>query len=87
VEALGALALICVFFPLFLAPLAVVVVLHYLILHLYRVTSRELRRLNSQTRSPLFAHVAETLDGLTTLRAYRVQEAFTRVNDRLLDVN
>lgn len=37
----------------------------------YRTTAIDLRRLESLARSPLYSHFDETLDGLTTLRAYR----------------
>lgn len=37
----------------------------------YRSTSRELRRLDSVSRSPIYASFTETLDGSSTLRAFK----------------
>ena len=37
---------------------------------------RQLRRLNSVTRSPIFSHFGETLSGVSTIRAYDVQNRF-----------
>lgn len=39
----------------------------------YRPINRDLQRLESTTRSPIFAHFSETLDGVPTLRAYNQQ--------------
>ncbi|EQC37405.1 hypothetical protein SDRG_05009 [Saprolegnia diclina VS20] len=50
-------------------------------------TSRELQRLESISRSPLYALMAETLDGLPTIRAYGVQSTFVRRMTHLLDRN
>jgi len=42
----------------------------------YLSTSRELRRLDSITRSPIFAHLQETLNGAETIRAYDQSDRF-----------
>eukprot|EP01052_Picozoa_sp_SAG31_P020350 SAG31_NODE_1525_length_8006_cov_5.106614_5_plen_494_part_00 len=36
----------------------------------YRLSARELKRLNSISRSPIFSHFGETLNNLTTVRAF-----------------
>ena len=53
---------------LVLAPL--VPVYHWL-QELYRLTSRELKRLSSVTLSPVYSHFNETLLGLSTIRSFR----------------
>ena len=40
------------------------------------VCCRELQRLDSITRSPIFSHFSETLGGLTTIRAFGHQPRF-----------
>lgn len=42
----------------------------------YRSTSRELRRLDSVSRSPIYASFTETLDGSSTIRAFKAEEYF-----------
>ena len=49
--------------PLFLAVLALVLIAFVLLLLCYLPTSRQLRRLESVTRSPVYSHVAETIQG------------------------
>ncbi|CAI5723801.1 unnamed protein product [Hyaloperonospora brassicae] len=50
-------------------------------------TSRELQRLDSISRSPIFALLSETLDGLSTIRAFGVEKSFIDHNNYLLDNN
>ncbi|OAQ30743.1 ATP-binding cassette transporter 1 [Linnemannia elongata AG-77] len=50
-------------------------------------TSREIRRLDSVSRSPVFAHFQETLGGISTIRAYRQQKRFVDGNEHRLDQN
>lgn len=49
--------------------------------------SRELKRLSSVTRSPIYEHFSETLDGLMTIRAFRESHRFAAENERKLDFN
>ncbi|KAK8352970.1 hypothetical protein V6Z12_A05G127200 [Gossypium hirsutum] len=42
----------------------------------YRSTSRELRRLDSVSRSPIYASFTETLDGSSTIRAFHSEDYF-----------
>ncbi|KAI9326765.1 P-loop containing nucleoside triphosphate hydrolase protein [Zopfochytrium polystomum] len=67
--------------PLFAAPLIPMLVVYYSIQRLYRQTSRELKRLESISRSPLYANFGETLTGLSTIRAFREEARFTKNND------
>ncbi|KAF9162294.1 hypothetical protein DFQ26_003685 [Actinomortierella ambigua] len=53
----------------------------------YLATSRELRRLDSVSRSPIFAHFQETLGGISTIRAYRQQQRFIQGNESRIDTN
>ena len=53
----------------------------------YLRTSRELKRLDSVSRSPVYAHFQESLGGLTTIRAYRQQQRFVLENEWRMDAN
>ncbi|KAJ1949706.1 hypothetical protein FBU59_001024 [Linderina macrospora] len=47
----------------------------------YLFSSRELRRLDSTTRSPVFAHFQESIGGAPTIRAYGQESRFTGENE------
>lgn len=50
-------------------------------------TAREIKRLDSVTKSPLLAHFSETLQGTVTIRAYGEQHRFMATNAQRLDTN
>jgi len=51
----------------------------------YVPASRELKRLDSVARSPIYSHFSETLMGSSTVRAYGQSERFMEVNRGRLD--
>ncbi|KAK0521189.1 hypothetical protein OC834_006756 [Tilletia horrida] len=53
----------------------------------YRRTSREAKRLDSILRSRLYASFGETLTGLASIRAFRAQKRFVRMNEVNIDYN
>jgi ABC-type multidrug transport system fused ATPase/permease subunit len=56
-----------------------------LITNFYRQVARELKRLDSISRSPVFAHFGESVDGLSTIRSFQRQELFRRGNEVRLE--
>ncbi|GIC86176.1 uncharacterized protein Aud_002541 [Aspergillus udagawae] len=53
----------------------------------YLRTSRQLRLLDLELKSPLFSSISETLEGLPTIRAFGWQEKFERRNQERLDAS
>lgn len=53
----------------------------------YLATSRELKRLDAVSRSPIFAWFSESLAGLSTIRAFNQQAVFIDNNQRKVDRN
>lgn len=51
----------------------------------YLRTSRQLRFLDLEAKSPLYSHFMETIAGLVTIRAFSWQDDLIRVNERSLD--
>ena len=69
-------------FALLILPISAV---YIYIQRYYLRTSRELKRLESVSKSPIFAHFQESLGGLTTIRAYRHQNRFLLENEWRVD--
>ena len=54
---------------------------------IYVTTGRQVKRIESIKRSPVFANFAETLNGVSSIRAYDQQPRFIRQADQLIDDN
>ena len=50
--------------------------LHIKPLRVYVATSRQLRRIESVSRSPIYSHFLETITGFSTIRAFSQQQRF-----------
>jgi ATP-binding cassette subfamily C (CFTR/MRP) protein 1 len=50
-------------------------------------TSRQLKRLEAVTRSPIFSHFSETLAGVSVIRTYQACERFIRESLDRIDKN
>lgn len=53
----------------------------------YVATSRQLKRIESVSRSPIYSHFLETINGASTIRAYSQQQRFIRDNYYRTDEN
>jgi ABC-type multidrug transport system fused ATPase/permease subunit len=72
--------IISIITPAFLIAAAFISVLYFLIGRFYINSSRDLKRLESVHRSPLYQQFGETLSGMTTIRAYGDERRFIREN-------
>lgn len=71
-----------ILFPLSLKPL------HVLQLQrVYVATTRQLKRLESISRSPIYTHFQESVTGASSIRAYRTQQRFITESERRVDYN
>jgi ATP-binding cassette subfamily C (CFTR/MRP) protein 1 len=50
-------------------------------------TSRQLKRIESVTRSPIYAHFGEALAGVSSIRGFARQRAFIGENEAAVDLN
>ena len=73
--------------PYFIVVLIPLAFTFYLIQEHFRKTSRELKRLDGISRSPIYNHFGEFLAGLPTIRAYGKQNIFLENHHKLCDVN
>jgi ABC-type multidrug transport system fused ATPase/permease subunit len=62
-------------------------IIYFFIAHKYLKSSRELKRLESVTRSPIFSHFGEALQGASTIRAYNAEKRFLEENYQRVDTN
>ncbi|KAG5234890.1 ABC transporter family member [Salix suchowensis] len=53
----------------------------------YQSTSREVKRLDSITRSPVYAQFGEALNGLPSIRAYKAYDWMAIINGKYMDNN
>ncbi|KAF5810680.1 putative ABC-type xenobiotic transporter [Helianthus annuus] len=53
----------------------------------YQSTSREVKRLDAITRSPVYAQFGEALNGLSTIRAYKAYDRMAKINGNSMDNN
>lgn len=84
---LATLFIICYNTPIFLAFVVPFLALYYFIQRFYVSTSRQLKRLESVTRSPILNHFSETINGVTTIKAYNARARFIYESDRRVDIN
>ncbi|XP_003699290.2 ATP-binding cassette sub-family C member 4 isoform X1 [Megachile rotundata] len=83
----GSLAVSCIVNPLFLIPIVFLGTVFYWIRKVYLKTSKNIKRLEGMSRSPVFTHLNATLNGLTTIRAYCAQDILKKEFDKLQDVH
>ena len=54
---------------------------------IYVATSRQLKRIESVSRSPIFSQFGETIQGAATIRAYGKEQQFIMESQRKVDRN
>ena len=84
---LATIIVILIAMPLFIVILIPLTAYYLYEQRFYVHSSREIKRLDSISRSPIYANFGETLDGTAVIRAYEAQKRFIEKNNELLDVN
>jgi ABC-type multidrug transport system fused ATPase/permease subunit len=65
-----------VVFPYFLVPAFFIGFVYWELAIGYLNTGRDLRRMESNTRSPIFSDFGEVLEGIVTIRAFSAEKRF-----------
>lgn len=84
---LGTLVVICYSTPLASLTYIPLGIIYYIVQRYYRQTSRELKRLDSISRSPIYAHFSESINGVSTIRSFQQQNIFSGENLNRLHIN
>ncbi|KAK6061917.1 ABC transporter, ATP-binding protein [Cooperia oncophora] len=73
--------------PISAAALGPLFAIYFLFLRFYVSTSRQLKRLESASRSPIYSHFQESIQGAASIRAYRLVDEFVKESERRVDEN
>jgi ABC-type multidrug transport system fused ATPase/permease subunit len=74
-----------VVFPRFLIPALILVAIYRELAIGYLNTGRDLRRMESNSRSPIFSEFAELLEGIATVRAFSAEKRFMDNLHKMID--
>lgn len=84
---IGSLVTVCIAIPWLLIAMVPVLVSFFVLQTVYKKSSRELKRLDGITFSPIYSEFVQSFNGLSTIRAFKGEAVFSRVFDELVDRN
>ncbi|KAK6629679.1 hypothetical protein RUM43_003497 [Polyplax serrata] len=74
-------------FHWFLIPMLVLACLYYFISRIFRVAIRDLKRMESISRSPVFSTISATVQGLSVIHAFRKEQDYINHFTKLFNEN
>ncbi|XP_059234527.1 ATP-binding cassette sub-family C member 3 isoform X3 [Mustela nigripes] len=86
-NSLATLVVIVASTPLFTVVTLPLGIFYVLMQRFYVATSRQLKRLESISRSPIYSHFSETVTGSSVIRAYGRSQDFQAISDAKVDAN
>ncbi|KAI1704940.1 ABC transporter domain-containing protein [Ditylenchus destructor] len=84
-QVVATLAVICITTPVFVFAIIPLAMIYYMSLKFYVPTSRQLKRLESINRSPIYSHFGETIQGSSSIRAFGKTEEFCLDSENRVD--
>jgi len=87
VVVLGVVCVVTYSVPAFLLAIVPLAMAYRAVLRYYLASSRELKRIDAVTKSPIFTWFQEALGGLSTIRAFGQAHAFTEAFEARVDRN
>uniref|UniRef100_A0A4W5PGK2 Multidrug resistance-associated protein 4 n=1 Tax=Hucho hucho TaxID=62062 RepID=A0A4W5PGK2_9TELE len=86
-QILGVIIVAAVVIPWILIPVVPLLIVFLFLRRYFLQTSRDIKRLESTTRSPVFSHLSSSLQGLWTIRAFKAQQRFQQAFDAHQDLH
>ncbi|KAM7110966.1 ATP-binding cassette sub-family C member 4 isoform 4-T7 [Molossus nigricans] len=86
-QVIGVVGVAVAVIPWIAIPLVLLGILFFVLRSYFLETSRDVKRLESTTRSPVFSHLSASLQGLWTIRAYKTEERFQELFDAHQDLH
>lgn len=70
----GIILVVAIVNPYFLIPTVIIGIIFYFLRVFYLKTSTSVKRIEATTRSPIYSHLAASLQGLSTIRAFKAEQ-------------
>nr|WPH24505.1 ABC transporter subfamily C1 [Tetranychus urticae] len=86
-RAILSIVIICLETPFLIIFIFVLGFIYIIVQKFYIASSRQLRRIEAVTGSPIFSHFSETISGSTSIRAYGVEQNFIDEMNKRVDTN
>uniref|UniRef100_UPI00398F2F2F ATP-binding cassette sub-family C member 4 n=1 Tax=Pristiophorus japonicus TaxID=55135 RepID=UPI00398F2F2F len=86
-QILGVIAVAVSVIPWILLPITPLVIVFFFLRRYFLETSRDIKRMESTTRSPAFSHLSTSLQGLWTIRATKSEQQFQAKFDEHQDLH
>uniref|UniRef100_A0A0L8GHH2 ABC-type glutathione-S-conjugate transporter n=1 Tax=Octopus bimaculoides TaxID=37653 RepID=A0A0L8GHH2_OCTBM len=86
-QSIGTIIIIGYSTPDFLVVVLPIMLVYYIIQTVYIPSSRQLKRLESTTKSPIYTHFSESISGSSMIRAFNIEQDFIEESRTLVDKN
>ncbi|XP_061290379.1 ATP-binding cassette sub-family C member 4-like [Bos javanicus] len=86
-QVIGMVVVVVVVIPWIAIPVIPLGIIFFFLRWYFLATSRDVKRLECSTRSPVFSHLASSLQGLWTIRAYKAEQRFQELFDSHQDLH
>nr|XP_005909297.1 PREDICTED: multidrug resistance-associated protein 4 isoform X2 [Bos mutus] len=86
-QVIGVVGVAVAVIPWIAIPLVPLGIVFFVLRRYFLETSRDVKRLESTTRSPVFSHLSSSLQGLWTIRAYKAEQRFQELFDSHQDLH
>ncbi|XP_066522703.1 multidrug resistance-associated protein 4 isoform X2 [Hoplias malabaricus] len=86
-QIIGVIAVAASVIPWIMIPVLPLLIVFLFLRRYFLQTSRDVKRLESTTRSPVFSHLSSSLQGLWTIRAFKAEERFQKTFDAHQDLH